>query len=367
VAELAQFRPTSDSRYTRVISLNDEKLLVVILALALALWLTGCGSTSRSVSSGDFRGAASLASAPRFGVAGVTLSPASVKAGASAVLRVNLDAPAPEGGLEVQLSSSDSSSVSVPPKLRIPAGASSATTAISASMIGDSKTVSITAFSGQTMAASALSIVAATTSSFSVSVSPTSITVADGQSGSAKLTTKIVTGYNQSLQLSASNVPGGVSVKFNSSQIPAPGAGTSKVSVTVASTVPTGTYSIHLKATGGTLSVSTTLTLKVAVNPDARFQGCWYKSNGHSYQGVLASVANPGTYPLDAELYYGTTCNPSNWADEIGFGTDVEFGGFDWIFYFNAFKDQTDMSTRWHVGPDTSACFAYTATTPSCP
>lgn len=345
---------------------NRDKLSVLVVVSALS-WMTGCGSSPRSANSGSFRGAASLAgSSEAVGVAEVTLSQSSVSAGNSAALTVSLSAPAPEGGLTVHLRSSDSTAISIPTSLIVPAGASRATTAVTVSAIHDSGTVSITALSGQTMAASTLSVVAPTTS-FSLSLSPAAITVADGLSGSAKLVTKIVTGYDHSLQLSASNVPSGVSVKFNPSVIPAPGAGSSAVSLSVASTVATGTYSIHLKATDGTSSASATMTLKVMVNPDAKFQGCWYKTDGHRYQGALVSVANPGTYSLDAELYYGTTCNPDDWADEIGFGTDVNFGGFDWIFYFNAFADQSDMSTRWHVGPDTSACFAYTATTPACP
>lgn len=350
-----------------MIRCNQEKFLVFALVSAF-LCMTGCGSHSQSAGSGNLRGAASFASTPQaIGVAGVTLGRTKVSAGDSAAVTVSLNAPAPQGGLTVQLKSSDSSWISVPPNITIPAGATSASTAVTVSAMGDTGIVSISALYGRTMAASALSVVAGTTSSFAISISPASITVAEGQSGSVKLTTKIVTGYNHSIQLSASNVPVGVSVKFNPSLIPAPGAGSSKVSLTVASTVATGTYSIHLKATDGTVGVSTTLTLKVAVNPEATFQGCWYKSSGHSYQGVMVSVANPGTYSLDAELYYGTTCNPSNWADEIGFGTEVGFGGFDWIFYFSDFKDQSNMSTRWHVGPDTSACFAYTATTPTCP
>jgi hypothetical protein len=346
---------------------KSEKAVLFVLVAAV-LWITSCGSAAHSPGSGSFSGKSALLSAPEtYGVAGVNLSRSQVSGGDSLSMSVSLAAPAPEGGLTVQLKSSDVATASVPATVLIPAGESSATMAVVTYAVSNSTTVSIAAISGRSMAASALSVVSATTALFSVSVSPSVTTIADGQSESVKLTTKVAPGFNHSVQLSVSNVPSGVSVKFSPAVIPAPGAGTSKVSIAVGRATATGTHSIHLKAIDGTATTSTALTLKIAVNPDARFQGCWYQTNGHRYQGVVVSVENPGSYPLDAELYYGTACDPNTLADEIGFGTDVNFGDFDWIFYFDAFADQSNMSTRWHVGPDTSACFAYTSATPTCP
>ena len=111
---------------------------------------------------------------------------------------------------------------------------------------------------------------------------------------------------------------------------------------------------------------SATLTLNVASSsPGATFQGCWYPQNVHRYQGVRISVANPGTYPFDAVLYYGTTCDPNNWADEFGFGTPLNFGGFGYIFWFTDFADQSDTSALWYVGNDKSQCVSY-AVAPDC-
>jgi hypothetical protein len=326
--------------------------------VAVVLWITSCGSAPHPTISGTFTGTVAGRSAPAaVGVAGVNLSQSQVSAGNSPSMTVTLTAPAPQGGMAVQLTAA----------IFVPAGASSATAAVATSAVSSSTTVSVTAIYGQSIAASALHILPATIAPFSISLLPNTTTVADGQYGSVKLTTKIAAGFSHSLQLSASNVPSGVAVKFNPSLIYAPGAGTSKVSIAVSSPVAAGTYSIHLKAIDGTITATAALTLKIVVNPYAKFQGCWYQTGGHRYQGVLVSVENPGSYPLDSELYYGTACDPNTQADQIGFGTDVNFGGFDWIFYFDAFADQSNMSTRWHVGPDTSACFAYTSTTPACP
>jgi len=148
--------------------------------------------------------------------------------------------------------------------------------------------------------------------------------------------------------------------------IPAPGVGTSKAHITVLSSVAPGTYSIRVTASDGKTSRNAILTLKVvSSDPGATFQGCWYKNNGHRYQGVRISVANPGTYPFDAVLYHGATCDPGKFADEFGFGTPLNFGGFDYIFWFTDFADQSDMSAFWHVGRDRSQCVSY-AVAPDC-
>lgn len=94
-------------------------------------------------------------------------------------------------------------------------------------------------------------------------------------------------------------------------------------------------------------------------NADANFQGCWYTHQGHRFQAVDVSVKNPGTYPFDAKLYYGTTCDPKTQADEFGFGQDIYFGGYGYILWFTAFNDRDDMSALWRVGTDTSKCVNY--------
>jgi hypothetical protein len=98
-------------------------------------------------------------------------------------------------------------------------------------------------------------------------------------------------------------------------------------------------------------------------DPKATFKGCWYKTGGKEYQAVKISVKNPGTYHFYANLYYGSTC--SKWADDFGNGQLIQFGGFGYTFWFDAFPNQKNMSALWQVGPDKSACIAY-ETAPAC-
>jgi hypothetical protein len=342
----------------------------IVLAAAL-LGLAGRGS-AQLMNSGNFSGAvatqgdrATDALTGRARVASVTLSPAHLTGGDSTEITVSLTEPAPDDGIAVQLISSDASIVATPATVTIPFGQTSATVAALTSPVAAATTVAITALYGDTVAGTSLTVAAPETKApFSVALHPATIKIAPGKSGSVKVITKVTAGYSNALQLTVSNVPDGVTVTLDPPVIPAPGAGTSVANITVSGSVADGTYSLQVTASDGQTSESAKLTLKVASpGPGATFQGCWYRKNGNRYQGVEISVAKPGTYPFDAVLYYGTTCNPNDWADEIGFGTPVQFG--EWIFWFSAFPNQSDMSAFWYVGNDKSQCVNYTVA-PDC-
>lgn len=99
-------------------------------------------------------------------------------------------------------------------------------------------------------------------------------------------------------------------------------------------------------------------------NPEATFKGCWYKQGTHKYQAIALSVKNPGTYAFDAVLYHGTTCNTNDYADSLS--QNYPFEGFGYIFWFDRFGNQNNMSAVWNVGPDSSGCVKYTSSTPLC-
>ncbi len=346
----------------------------IVVAGAL-LALAGCGSSPRVLNSnsksGNFTGAVAGESQPGNGaspvaVASVSLSSANAVAGSSTKITVNMTQPAPGDGAVVQLKSSDASVLAVPTTVKIPSGQTSATIEVAASQVIDARTVAISALYGETVAGTSLSVAPATVPAFTIALQPSTVTIVPGKSASAKVTTKVATGYSHALQLKVTNVPAGVSVSLVPALIPAPGAGTSVVHIKVASTVAPGIYSVLVKASDGTTTRSARLSLTVASSDaGATFQGCWYHSNGHRYQAVRISVANPGTYPFDAVLYRGATCNPADFADEFGFGTPLNFGGFGYIFWFRDFSDQSDMSAFWHVGNDRSQCVDY-AVAPDC-
>jgi subtilase family serine protease len=109
-----------------------------------------------------------------------------------------------------------------------------------------------------------------TTPSFTISASPASVTVVQGSSGSSTITTAVSGGFDSAVALTASGQPAGVTVSLNPASVAAPGAGTSVVSIVVASTTAAGTYPITITGTGGgithTANISLTVTTPAAGN-----------------------------------------------------------------------------------------------------
>jgi subtilase family serine protease len=114
---------------------------------------------------------------------------------------------------------------------------------------GSPKPALITALSGPPVAG------------FSLSASPSSVTVLQGNSGSSTITSTVSGGFNSAVALTASGQPTGVTVGFNPTSIT--GTGSSTMSITVAATTTPGTYSITVKGTSGSTVHTTTVSLTV--------------------------------------------------------------------------------------------------------
>ncbi|MFZ0806514.1 MAG: hypothetical protein WAN03_10045 [Candidatus Sulfotelmatobacter sp.] len=340
----------------------------ILLAASLGA-LVGCGSGSQTPATSNFSGGTSgggSGSGSSSDSVQVSLASDQLTGGASTEVTVTLTQPAPSGSADVQLTSSNAAAA-VPGTVAIPAGQTSATAAVTTSAVSASTSVEITATYDGSVSGAALSIAPPSTAEFTDSLAPASMTVAEGSSGTSKITTKIATGFNHALTLSASGLPTGVTVTFSPKSIAAPGAGASTATVKVASSVAAGSYSLKLTAADGSLTASSTLTLKVSAsssNPGANFKACWYKSGGHSYQGVIVGVSDPGTYSFNALLYSDTKCTV--YADQFGYGQEIGFGTSDYIFWFDHYPDRENFSALWYVGSDTSACLVYNTSTPTC-
>jgi len=110
-----------------------------------------------------------------------------------------------------------------------------------------------------------------TSPTFTISASPTSVSVVQGGQGTSTITTAILNGFSAAIALSATGQPTGVTVAFNPTSIAAPGSGPSTMTMTVASTTTTGTYPITVTGTGGGVTQTTTVTLTVTAPAGADF------------------------------------------------------------------------------------------------
>jgi kumamolisin len=131
----------------------------------------------------------------------------------------------------------------------------------------------------------ALAAPTSTTPGFSITASPASVSVLQGNSGSSSVTTTVSGGFDSAVTLSASGQPSGVTVSFSTSTIAAPGSGSSTVTLAVAATTATGTYPITITATGGGITHAATISLSVTAPVTGSFTISVSPSSGYLDQG----------------------------------------------------------------------------------
>lgn len=106
--------------------------------------------------------------------------------------------------------------------------------------------------------------------SFTVSASPSTLSVAAGSSGASTITVSPANGFSSSVKLTATGQPSGVTVTFGTNPISG-GSVSSSATFTVASTAAAGTYPITITGAGGGLTETTTITLTVTASATANF------------------------------------------------------------------------------------------------
>jgi hypothetical protein len=105
------------------------------------------------------------------------------------------------------------------------------------------------------------------TPNFTISASPTSVSVVQGNSGTSTISTAVSGGFNSAIALSASGVPAGTTVSFNPTSIAAPGSGSSTMTMAVGASTAAGAYTITVTGTGGGVTHSTNVSLTVTAAP----------------------------------------------------------------------------------------------------
>lgn len=119
------------------------------------------------------------------------------------------------------------------------------------------------AFSGLTLKATW----SVSTPDFGVSITPASLSVAQGNSGGATVTVSSLSGFTSAVNLSVSGLPSGVSATFAPASVTpaANGSASSTLTLTAASTAATGSAAVTITGVSGSTTHSATLNL--TVNP----------------------------------------------------------------------------------------------------
>jgi Abnormal spindle-like microcephaly-assoc'd, ASPM-SPD-2-Hydin len=94
---------------------------------------------------------------------------------------------------------------------------------------------------------------------FSLTANPSSVSIAQGGSGTSLITVVPVNGFSGSVNLNASGLPSGVTAGFS----PNPTTATSTLTLTASGTATKGTSTVTITGTSGTLTHTTTIQLTV--------------------------------------------------------------------------------------------------------
>ena len=160
---------------------------------------------------------------------------------------------------------------------------------------------------------------------FTISASPASLSIQQGNQGTSTITTNISGGFGSAITLSASGMPSGATVSFNPNPIPAPGSGSSTMTITVGSSTPVGTYPITVTGSGGGVQQNVTVTLTVTSSGGGGGNGIIVHSTSGSTQTNrpvwIGRFFKEGDIPNFAQAVVGgspilTQCDVKNrWPD----------------------------------------------------
>ncbi|MGB8985219.1 MAG: hypothetical protein WCC37_01180, partial [Candidatus Sulfotelmatobacter sp.] len=146
-------------------------------------------------------------------------------------------------------------------------GSSVLTLTASATATTGTSTVTITGTSGSLTATTtiALTVSSTATPNFTISASPSSVTVTQGSSGASTITITSTGGFSSATTLSASGLPSGVTAAFSTNPVTptANGTVTSTLTLTASATATTGAATVTITGTSGSLTHSTTIALTV--------------------------------------------------------------------------------------------------------
>jgi hypothetical protein len=98
---------------------------------------------------------------------------------------------------------------------------------------------------------------------YTLSASPSGLTVVQGGQGTSTITITPVNGFSGSVSFSASGLPSGVTATFNAN----PATSTSTLTLTASGTATTGTTTVTVIGSSGSLTQTTTLMLTVTPGP----------------------------------------------------------------------------------------------------
>ena len=119
---------------------------------------------------------------------------------------------------------------------------------------------------------------------------------------------------------------------------------------------------------GGNPSTASVKVNSTSSGETVSWSACMYTSQGQRYQAMKMSSSATVTGVLQAEMFYGANCDPTQWTDQLndlGSTLTLSGGGFGYTFYFIHRPDMANVSAVWTLGNQASGCVSY-ASAPAC-
>jgi subtilase family serine protease len=203
-------------------------------------------------------------------------------------------------------------------------GTSTLSLTASATATTGTSTVTITGTSGSLTATTtlALTVSAAAAPNFTLSASPSSLSVTQGSSGTSTISVTDKNGFTGSVTLAASGLPSGVTAAFGTN----PTTGSSVLTLTASATATTGTSTVTITGTSGSLTATTTLALTV---------------NASTATKNFTLSLSPASFTVDENGSVSTTL------------TVTSVGGFHSAVTLSVNKFPTDVSATASANPVT--------------
>ncbi len=226
--------------------------------------------------------------------------------------------------------------VFVPATIDAPgAGSSTLTFTADLTAVAGIYPVTVTATGGGVTQQTTITVIVSPRPTFTLIASPTPVSMVQGWQGTSTITTTVSGGYNSTVAFTASGLPIGVTAEFSPAAISTPGAGSSILTFTAASTAMAGSYPVTITGVGGGTTRQTTVTLTVTSigngSITTTFTGVNYSMNGNMFDVVavsgpltltkfdlhLADVAGSTSIPVNVYYkngsYAGSEQNPGAW------------------------------------------------------
>jgi hypothetical protein len=164
--------------------------------------------------------------------------------------------------------------------------------------------------------------------SFSLSDSPSSLTIAQGASGTSTITVGSSDGFNSAVSLSVSGLPSGVTASLSSNPVTpsSGGSANSTLTLTASSSATAGTATVKVTGTSAGQTTSTTVSLTVGTSGGSGCAAAWSSTQVYT-AGMTASesgidyVANWWTQGNDPATNNGGSGSGQPWTSQGACGT----------------------------------------------